>query len=105
MANQSVALCESLNESSIQLQTSSRRQTDKIVKNQSDEPADNSDIEDRGDEIDLDDLKVVDVALAPEISKQATSRAAVSAFGALGNNSVGSGVQSFNENRQGMNMS
>ena len=49
--------------------SSSRRQTNKLVEKQSDEPADNSDLEDRGEEMDIEELKVADIALLPEVSK------------------------------------
>ncbi len=71
------------------------------MEKQSDEPADNSDLEDRGDEMDIEELKVGDIALAPEVSKQATSRVGISAFGGAGGRSIGSAVHSSHEKRVG----
>ena len=41
---------------------SDRRQTNKLVENQSDEPAEQSD-DDKGEEMDIEELKVDDIAL------------------------------------------
>jgi hypothetical protein len=67
-------MVDSLNESSIQLNPniyadlqlgSSRRSTNKLLEKQSDEPAHQSD-EDRGSEIDIEELKIGDIALLEE---------------------------------------
>ena len=92
---------DSLNDSSIQLMpgfeeappSSSRRQTRKVMENQSDDPADNSDDE-RGDEIGLEDLHIGTIALKDPTARQTTSRRAFT-----NNRSVPSAPSSLQQNK------
>ena len=61
-----------LNPLLVDMQQSSRRNTNKLMNKQSDEPADQSD-EYRGDEIDIEELKIGDIALQ-DPSRQNTAR-------------------------------